>query len=74
MRYTATVLKEIRWRDKTYSHRDPIVLEHAEMKILSHAGVIGNITQVDEKEFAVKEAPENAMAQHKRTYRRRETN
>ena len=66
--YRATCLKEIFWNNKTYKQGDPIHVDKNEMKTLSEASAIGDIEPVltRDKEYAVKNPPENAMKQHGR--------
>ncbi len=58
---SAICLKEIFWKGKTYRSGDFIKITKENAYILVNAGVIGDV-----KEFAVREAPENASVPHKR--------
>jgi S1-C subfamily serine protease len=57
---SAICTREIYWKGKTYRSGDIIKITKEDAYILFNAGVIGNV-----KEFAVREAPENAMKMHR---------
>jgi len=65
--YKATCLKEIYWKGKIFRMYDKIKVASDDIEILRNAGVIGDIKKINDVEFAVKKAPENA----KRTYKKR---
>lgn len=67
--YKAICLKEIYWPEKdgdTYRQGDSIKIVEADIRILTDAGVIGDVKKITtaiEIENATKKAPENAMRQ-----------
>ena len=64
--YKATCLKEIYWKGKTYRSGDTINIIEEDVRILMQAGVVGGARKIQEKEFAVREVPENAMKTHRK--------
>lgn len=70
----AIVLNPIYWHNIPYLPGDSIRLTDEEVEHLRAADVIGDITiatPFDDKEFAINEAPENAMISHKRRTRKK---
>lgn len=66
-RYEAICVKEIYWKGKTYIKGDPIIIIEPDMHTLFSAGVIGAMKKIipdNGKEYAIREAPENAMQMH----------
>lgn len=67
--YEAVCTKEIFWKGKTYIQGDSIKILEPDMHILFNAGVIGAMKKIvpnNGKEYAIREAPENAMQEHGR--------
>ena len=65
--YRATCLKEIFWHNKNYRQGDFIHIDKDELKELSEANAIGDISQMPvskSTEYAVSAPPENTMKQH----------
>ncbi len=69
--YKATCVKEIYWHGETYGQGDSIKITEGDMRILSDAGVIGDIKKLPIAivEQAVREAPENEMKRYGRKAR-----
>ena len=68
----AKCIREIYWRGETYRRGDSITITKEDAYILYNAGVIGNVKNIQEPvvEFAVNEAPENAMKPHRKRSKR----
>jgi len=63
---SAVCIQAIYWKGKTYNPGDPIEINKDDAYILYNAGVIGRIKNIQQVEFAVKEAPENRKKPYKR--------
>jgi len=63
---SAFCTREIYWKGKTYKRGDPIEITKEDAYILFNAGVIGDLKKVQDIEFAVREAPENAKKIYKK--------
>lgn len=63
--YSATLMKEIYWKGQTYRSGDKISVTEEDMRILNSASIVGDIRKIQETEFAVREAPENAKKTHR---------
>ena len=71
--FKATCLKEIYWQGKTYSQHDKISVTEDDVRILSAAGVIGDVKKIEVAantiEMAVRKAPENEAIPYRRKAR-----
>ena len=69
--YKATCIKEIFWHGETYNQGTPIKIIEGDMRILSDAGVIGDIKKLPIAivEQAIIEPPENEMKRYGRKAR-----
>ena len=68
--YKATCIKEIYWHGDTYRQGDSIKIIEEDVRILSDAGVIGDMKKIQNPENnieqAVIEPPENQMKRYGR--------